>query len=99
MEKRGLMAGLIILALAASLAVGFAAQHLQGSAVTDRLQARQALLEALGFASLAVSSECTLVRSLMEGLNGCLGDVPGGYCTYTSCDVVTLPDFASGAVR
>ena len=42
--------------------------------------------------ALAVSSDCTLGRSLTEGLAGCLGDVAGGYCTFASCDIVARPD-------
>jgi hypothetical protein len=73
------------------------AHRLGEAQASERTVARRALSQSLGFASLAVSSECTLVRSLMEGLSGCLGDVAGGYCTYTSCDVVTRPDLSADA--
>ncbi|KPJ53917.1 hypothetical protein AMJ39_02705 [candidate division TA06 bacterium DG_24] len=93
MEKRGLTAALIIVVLIAAVMASFAERRIEGRLEAERLVARRALLQSLGVSSLAVTSECTLVRSLTEGLSGCLGDVPGGYCTYTSCDVVTLPDF------
>lgn len=95
MEKRGFLAALVIVVLIAAVMASFAERRIEARLATERLAARRALLQSLGVASLAVTSECTLVRSLTEGLSGCLGDVPGGYCTYTSCDVVTLPDFQS----
>jgi hypothetical protein len=72
------------------------AQQRLGEAETKQRQVGlQALAQSLGSASLAVSADCTLVRSLMEGLAGCLGDVPGGYCTFTSCDIVARPDLST----
>jgi len=83
----GLIA-LLVLAVVSSVA----AHRVREAAAGERRQAMLALAQSLGSASLAVSSECTLVRSLTEGLAGCLGDVPGGYCTFTSCDIVARPD-------
>jgi hypothetical protein len=72
------------------LAMELGVVSLKGADVAD-LRARSALLQTLGISSLAVSSECTASRSLVEGLCGCLGDVPGGYCYHTSCDIVGAP--------
>jgi hypothetical protein len=83
-----LLIAVLVLAVTASVAV-----HRRGeAAAAERQTALRALGQSLGFASLAVSADCTLVRSLTEGLAGCLGDVPGGYCTFSSCDIVARPD-------
>lgn len=60
---------------------------------SKRMVSRKAILQALGVSFLALSSECSATRSLIEGLCGCLSDMPGGYCPHSSCDVVTLPQF------
>ena len=52
---------------------------------------RAALLQSLGLSSLAISADCTASRSLVEGVCGCLSDVPGGYCYHSSCDIVGAP--------
>lgn len=59
----------------------------------ETLEARGALVRMLSVASLAQSGDCISARNLLEGINGCLGDVPGGYCYHDSCDVVCAPDF------
>jgi hypothetical protein len=96
MERRGKSPGvralLLIAALAAAVTLSVTVHRLGESAAAERKTALRSLAQTLGFASLAVSADCTLVRSLTEGLAGCLGDVPGGYCTFTSCDIVARPD-------
>jgi hypothetical protein len=91
-KSPGVRAVLLIGALAAAVTLSVAVHRLGESAAVERETALRALAQSLGFASLAVSADCTLVRSLTEGLAGCLGDVPGGYCTFTSCDIVARPD-------
>lgn len=61
--------------------------------------ARRAVAETVGVAMLALTSECTAVRSLVEGLCGCLGDAAGGPCTHDACDLVAPPSIAPGARR
>ena len=87
----GWRAALLVAALAAGVILGVGGHRLGEAAAGERLRARLALTQTLGYRSLAVSSECTLTRTLMEGLAGCLGDVAGGYCTYRSCDIVARP--------
>lgn len=50
------------------------------------------LLQFLRLDSLAIASECTAARCLTEGIFGCLGDMPGGYCYHSDCDLVGPPD-------
>jgi hypothetical protein len=78
--------------LAAALTLSVAVHRLAEAAAGERQASLRALAQSLGSASLAISSDCTLVRSRTEGLAGCLGDVAGGYCTFTSCDIVARPD-------
>jgi hypothetical protein len=91
-KRPGVHAVLSIAILAFAVALSVAVHRLGEAEAAERQTASRALAQALGFASLAVSADCTLVRSLTEGLAGCLGDVPGGYCTFSSCDVVARPD-------
>jgi hypothetical protein len=51
--------------------------------------------ESIGMNSLALSCEGSATRHPIEGIAGCLGDVPAGYCLRAGCDVVTCPG-ASG---
>ncbi len=82
-----LIAGLSVLVLALSLV---------GNSSYDRdeqsRKGQDALLQVLGMARLAISADCTATVDITEGLCGCLGDVPGGYCYHTSCDLVDLPE-------
>jgi len=57
------------------------------------LEARAALVRMLSVATIAHGSDCISTRNLLEGIYGCLGDVPGGYCYHSSCDVICAPDF------
>lgn len=91
-KRPGVRAVLLIAVLALGVTLSVAVHRLGEAAAAERRTASRALAQSLGFASLAVSADCTLVRSLTEGLAGCLGDVPGGYCTFTSCDIVARPD-------
>jgi hypothetical protein len=91
-KNPGVRAVLLIAVLVLAVTLSVAVHRLGEAAAAERQTALQALAQSMGFASLAVSADCTMVRSLTEGLAGCLGDVPGGYCTFTSCDVVARPD-------
>ena len=83
---------ILIVTLVSAVTVWVAAHRLKEASEGERREAMRALAETMGFATLAVSSDCTLGRSLTEGLAGCLGDVAGGYCTFASCDIVARPD-------
>ena len=83
---------LLIAALVSAVILWVAAHRLTEAAAGERRGAMRALAQTMGFATLAVSADCTLGRSLTEGLAGCLGDVAGGYCTFASCDIVARPD-------
>jgi hypothetical protein len=91
----GMRAVLLTAVLVCAVALSVSAHRLAEAAAGERLVALRALAQSLGSASLAISSECTLVRSRTEGLAGCLGDVAGGYCTFTSCDIVARPDLGT----
>jgi len=80
---------LFLLLLSLLLEIFSAERHYDEN--SKQMISRKAILQALGISSLALSSECSATRSLIEGLCGCLSDVPGGYCPHNSCDVVTLP--------
>jgi hypothetical protein len=86
---------MVIVALTVALVAIAVAQQIDGSGEASRLAARRALSATIGFASLAVAADCTLARSHMEGLGGCLGDIAGGYCVYQSCDVMAQPDLGA----
>lgn len=60
----------------------------------DELQRRQkeSVLRLLGIASLSLSSDCISTRNPIEGIYGCLSDIPGGYCYHSSCDIVCVPE-------
>lgn len=51
-----------------------------------------AFLSVVSASSLACSSDCTSTRNVLEGVYGCLSDIPGGYCFHSSCDVISLPE-------
>jgi len=51
----------------------------------------RALVQGVGYMSLAISADCAGSRCLLEGVAACLGDIPGGYCFHTSCDTVCEP--------
>lgn len=91
-KNPGVRALLLIAVLACTVTLCVAAHRLMEEAAGERRVALRSLAQSIGFTSLAISSDCTLARSLTEGLAGCLGDVAGGYCTFTSCDVVARPD-------
>ena len=88
----GVRALALIALLVGAVALSVAGHRARDAAEGERRATLRALAQTIGFASLAVSSDCTLSRSLTEGLAGCLGDVPGGYCTFASCDIVARPD-------
>lgn len=87
------LALIVVLVLAVVLSV--AGHRYREAAEGERRATLRALAQSIGFASLAISADCTLSRSLTEGLAGCLGDMPGGYCTYSSCDIVARPDLST----
>jgi hypothetical protein len=82
----------LIAVLVGAVALSVAGHRAREAADVEQRVTLRALAQSIGFASLAVAADCTLSRSLTEGLAGCLGDVPGGYCTFSSCDIVARPD-------
>jgi len=51
-----------------------------------------AVVQAVGFTGLVLSSECTATRNpILESVCGCLGDLPAGYCYHLSCAIVGIP--------
>ncbi len=54
-------------------------------------RAKTAIVSSLGLATMSISPECSATGDMTEGICGCLGDLPGGYCYHTACDVVSLP--------
>lgn len=64
-------------------------EHILRNADAQRCQ--NAFLTLACIASPAASSDCISARNLLEGVYGCLGDVPGGYCYHGSCDIVAMP--------
>lgn len=55
------------------------------------VQAKRMLSQLLGLPALALTYECTSTRSLIEGICGCLSDIPGGYCYHLDCDLISPP--------
>lgn len=54
--------------------------------------ASSAVVQAIGFTGIVLSSECTSTRNpILESLCGCLGDLPAGYCYHLSCALVGIP--------
>jgi len=54
--------------------------------------ATSALIQAIGFVGLVLSSECSATRNpVLEQICACLGDVPGSYCYHLSCAIVGIP--------
>jgi hypothetical protein len=54
-------------------------------------QAKLYLNETLGSPFMALATDCSAPGKLVAGLAECLGDIPGGYCYHTSCDVIQAP--------
>lgn len=78
------------------LVTGFIALSIQTAAGRGRHSrdylVKNEILQFLRLDSLAIASECTAARCLTEGIFGCLGDIPGGYCYHSDCDLVGPPD-------
>jgi len=66
---------------------------------TEEDQARNAVVKTIGVTMLALTYECIAVRSPIEGLNGCLGEVAGGYCSHKGCELVVAPSTPSGKLQ
>jgi hypothetical protein len=81
---------LLLPALAAGLAARVRTGYPEHGGARD---ARAAIVRMLSVATIAHGSDCISTRNLLEGIYGCLGDVPGGYCYHSSCDVICAPDF------
>jgi hypothetical protein len=60
----------------------------------EATKAKILLSETLGSPFMALAVDCTAPGKLVEGLAECLGDIPGGYCYHTSCDVIQAPCLA-----
>lgn len=58
----------------------------------ENLMAKTALLDLLGMPMIAASDECTGTKNSLEGLCGCLSEIPGGYCYHTDCDTTSTPE-------
>lgn len=56
----------------------------------EKEKEKLAVLSVLGIGELSLSSECV---SILEGITSCLGEVPGGYCYHSDCDILEAPDF------
>lgn len=91
MRMIGNLAIVLLLSLTLSLLYEVISIERHYNEDSKQMISKKAILQSLGISSLALSSECSATRSLIEGLCGCLSDVPGGYCPHSSCDVVTLP--------
>jgi hypothetical protein len=89
--KTGRDALAILMGLAVCLAGAMFALNQRHDSNARHTVVRRAVAESIGMNSLAVSSEGASSRMPMEGPAGCLGDVPGGYCFRTACDIVTSP--------
>jgi len=59
----------------------------------EQLEIRKAYFQILSISHLASCKDCISTRNLLEGVYGCLSDIPGGYCYHSSCDVVLAPEF------
>lgn len=81
---------LLGLSLALSLA-GLLALNKSQKADYRATKAKVLLSETLGSPFMALATDCTAPGKLVEGLAECLGDIPGGYCYHTSCDVIQAP--------
>ena len=92
--KRGIVLGSLVIVLAiVFLSMSSMVRHKYGQR-SDFIESRKRILEVVGISSLALSGECAATRALTEGLVSCLGDVPGGYCWHTTCDIVACDDDA-----
>ena len=56
----------------------------------EKEKEKLALLSVLGIGDLSLSSECV---SVLEGITSCLGEIPGGYCYHSDCDILEAPDY------
>lgn len=94
MNKEGRLA-LTSLGISAVLAI-LALYGLCGfkAAGFEATEAKVYLSETLGSPFMALAADCTAPGKLVSGLSECLGDIPGGYCYHTSCDIVQAPCLA-----
>jgi hypothetical protein len=88
----------ILLALTAVFAKAAAAVRQRHDAGGRRAIVMQAVAEAIGTGSLALSCDGSATRHPTEGPAGCLGDIPAGYCLRDMCDVVACPGPTGRAV-
>lgn len=63
---------------------------------TAKEEAGEQLFRVIAVTTLAVAEDCTSTRGVIEGIWGCLGDVPGGYCYHSSCDIQSNPCITPG---
>ena len=91
---KGTVPACVIAILILTFSIMTGAMRYRDSKRSSFIESRKCILEVTGTSSLALSGECTATRALTEGLVSCLGDVPGGYCWHTSCDVVGCDDEA-----
>jgi hypothetical protein len=81
----GLASGTVLASLALYKLCTFNAAGLEAT------KAKILLSETLGSPFMALATDCTAPGKLVAGLAECLGDIPGGYCYHTSCDVIQAP--------
>ena len=65
---------------------------------TEEIEVRKVYFQLLSISHLASCNDCVSTRNLLEGVYGCLSDMPGGYCYHSSCDVVLAPDFPENEI-
>lgn len=81
----------IILVLALLVSAETMIQRFSHREESAASRAKTAIASSLGLATMSISPECSATGDMTEGICGCLGDLPGGYCYHTACDVVSLP--------
>lgn len=95
MNKEGI---LTLVGLAIGVVIAMTAVYRVCTVHAEGLKAAQAkvlLTETLGSPFMALAVDCTAPGKLVSGLSECLGDIPGGYCYHTGCDVVQAPCLAT----
>ncbi len=90
--RRGIVSAMLILLLMLSFSAMSVRVGRKWDERSDEMLTKRWVLQVTGPLSLALSGECTASRFLTEGLAGCLGDNPAGYCWHPSCDVVGCSD-------
>ncbi|OGV41185.1 MAG: hypothetical protein A2X46_07490 [Lentisphaerae bacterium GWF2_57_35] len=80
------------------LLTGFAIRQRQDES-GRRAVVMRAVAACTGMCSLALSREGAGTRDHTEGVSGCLGDMPAGYCLRERCDVIACPGMPGQTFR